>query len=162
LLKGGTVNRTIASFASTSKGVHSWKIPSNQALGGDYSIRITSKSNGSCTDISDSNFTIVGPSAPAITIVSPNGEDTWLAGSTQSVQWSYTGNFGGFVKVELLKGGVVTRTITSFASVGSGGNGSYNWKIPSNQTLGSDYKIRVTSRKNSAYTDTSNNDFSIN
>ena len=162
LLKGGVVSRTIASFASTSKGVYSWKIPSNQALGGDYSIRITSKSNGSYTDISDSNFTIVGPPAAAITVVSPNGGDTWLAGSTQSVQWTYTGNIGGFVKVELLKGGVVTRTITSFASVGSGGNGSCNWRIPSNQTLGSDYKIRVTSRKNSAYTDTSNNDFSIN
>ena len=162
LLEGGTVNRTIASSTSTGKGVYSWKIPLNQALGGDYGIRITSKSKGSYTDVSDSNFSIVGPSAPAITVVSPNGGETWLVGSTQSVQWSYTGNIGGYVKVELLKGGVVTRTIASFASVGSGGNGSYNWKIPSNQTLGSDYKIRLTSRKNRAYTDTSNNDFSIN
>jgi hypothetical protein len=162
LLKGGVVNRTISSFASTSNGSYNWNIPSNQAPGGDYAIRITSRSNSTYTDTSDNKFTIVGPLPPAITVVSPNGGDTLLAGSTQKVQWSYTGNIGGFVKVELLKGGVVNRTITSFASIGSGGNGSYNWAIPANQTLASDYKIRVTSRWNGAWRDTSDSDFRIN
>jgi hypothetical protein len=162
LLKGGTVNRTIASFASARSGSYKWNIPSNQALGSDYSIKITSKSNGSYTDTSDNTFAIIGPPPPAITVVSPNGGDTWSAGSTQKIQWSYTGNVGGFVKIELLKGGAVNRTITSFASVGSGGNGTYNWRISSNQALGSDYRIRVTSRNNTDYTDTSDNDFSIN
>ncbi len=85
-----------------------------------------------------------------------------MAGSMQRVQWSYAGNLGSFVKVELLKGGVVNRTITSFASIGGGGNGSYNWTIPSNQVSGSDYRIRVMSRRDGAYTDTSDSDFSIN
>jgi hypothetical protein len=39
------------------------------------------------------------------------------------------GNPGSFVKIELLKGGAVNRTITFFASTNSS---SYNWKIPSN------------------------------
>ncbi len=162
LLKGGVVNRTISSFASTSSGSCNWKIPSTQASGSDYSVRITSKSNSSYTDTSDNNFTIVGPPPPLITVVSPNGGDTWMAGSMQRVQWSYAGNLGSFVKVELLKGGVVNRTITSFASIGGGGNGSYNWTIPSNQVSGSDYRIRVMSRRDGAYTDTSDSDFSIN
>lgn len=165
LLRGGAVNRTIAFLVSTRNGSYNWNIPSNQASGSDYSIRITSISNGSYTDASDHNFTVVGPPPPpppAITVVSPNGGNTWMAGSTQRIQWSCKGNVGFFVKVELLKAGVVNRTITSFAWIGSGGNGSYNWRIPSNQALGSDYRIRVTSTSNSAYVDTSDNDFSIN
>ena len=85
-----------------------------------------------------------------------------MAGSMQRVQWSYTGNPGIFVRVELLKGGVVNRTIKVFASKGSGGNGLCSWTIPSNQVSGSDYRIRVTSISNSAYTDTSDSNFSIN
>jgi hypothetical protein len=48
-----------------------------------------------------------------------------------------------------------------FISVGSGGNGLYNWSIPSNQVTGSDYQIKVTSITNAAYADTSDNSFTI-
>jgi hypothetical protein len=159
------VNRTItssASIGSGGNGSYNWTIPSNQVSGSDYKIRVTSTSNSAYTDTSNSDFTIVGPPPPTITVVSPNGGDTWTAGSKQKVQWSYTGNPGRFLKIEVLKEGAVNRRITSFASIGSGGNGSYNWTIPSNQVSGSDYKIRVTSISNSGYTDTSDNDFSIN
>ena len=63
------------------------------------------------------------------------------------------------LRLRLRKGALVNRTITSSVSVGKGGSGSYNWRIPSNQAPGSDYRIRVTS--NSGYTDTSGNDFTI-
>ncbi len=161
LLKGGVVNRAITQLAPTSSGYRSWKIPSTQGSGSDYQIRITSRNNSSYTDTSDNTFTIVGPPPPSITVVSPNGGDTWMAGSNQTIQWSYAGNLRGFVRVELLKGGVLNRTITSLASIGAGGNGSFNWRIPSNQVSGSDYRIRVTSRTNGAFADTSDSDFSI-
>jgi M6 family metalloprotease-like protein len=99
--------------------------------------------------------------APTITIVSPSGGETWSAGMTQTVRWSYTGNPRARVKIELLKGGVFNRKITSFASIGSGGNGLYNWKIPSKQSSGSDYQIRVTSTKSGSCTDTSDGSFVI-
>jgi uncharacterized protein (DUF362 family) len=161
LLKPGTANHTIVSSVSARSGAYKWKIPSNQALGGDYSIKITSKSNSSYTDTSNP-FAIVAPPSPAITVISPNGGDTWSAGSTQKIQWSYTGNIGGFVKIELLKPGVKNQTIASFVSIGSGGNGSYNWRIPPKQASGSNYTIRVTSKSNTGCTDTSDGDFSIN
>jgi len=55
----------------------------------------------------------------------------------------------------------VNRIITSSALIGNGGNGSYYWFVPYNQTLGA-FKIRVTSTTNGAVTDTSNNNFTIN
>jgi len=160
LLKAGVVNRTIASFASKGSGgggSHNWTIPTNQAPGTDYRVRVTSTSKRGYTDMSDSDFSIA---APTITVVSPNGGETLTAGSTQTIRWSYSGNPGAFVKIELLKGGMANRTIASFASKGSGGSGSHNWHIPSTQVTGLDYRIRI-STMNGSYTDTSDNDFTI-
>ncbi len=161
LLKGGVVNRTVKSFASkgtVGSGSCNWTIPSNQAPGADYTIRVTSTSNGAYTDTSDSDFTIA---APTVTVVSPNSGETWPAGSRQTIRWNYTGNPGTYVKIELLKGGVVNRIIKSFALKGSEGNGSCNWLIPSTQVTGSDYGVRITSTSNGSYRDSTDNDFTI-
>jgi len=163
LLKGGALNRTLTSFTSVGSGgngSYNWSIPSSQVAGSDYQIKVTSTSNGAYSDISDSNFTIVGPPPPTISVTSPNGGETLTAGSMQTIRWSYAGNPGSLVKIELLKGGAINRMLT-FTSIGSGGNGLYNWSIPSNQVAGSDYQIKVTSTSNAAYTDTSDSNFTI-
>ena len=160
LLKGGVAKSTIshsAPIGSDGTGSYNWPIPFAQTPGSDYQIKITSTNNGSYTDTSDNNFAIVGK----ISLVSPNGGGTLTVGSTQTIRWSYGGNPGSFVKIELLKGGLVNRTVKSFTSIGSGGNGSCNWTIPSTQATGSDYKIRITSTSNGSYTDTSDTDFTI-
>jgi hypothetical protein len=160
LLKGGVVNRTIGASGKGSggSGSRNWTIPANQAPGADYRIRVTSTTYGGCTYTSDSDFTIA---TPTVTVVSPNGGETLTAGTTQTIGWSYTGNPGLYVKIELLKGGVVNRTIASFASKGSGGIGSRSWKIPLNQAPGPDYRIRVTSMSNHSYSDISDTNFTI-
>jgi hypothetical protein len=102
-----------------------------------------------------------GVQTNSITVSVTNGSESWQAGTTYTIRWTYTGNPGSKVKVELLKGGSVNRTIISSTSIGSRGNGSYNWTMPVTQTGGTDYKIKVTSTSNSSYTDTSDNNFTI-
>ena len=157
LLKGGVLNRTITSSTSIGSGSFNWNIPSTQVPGSDYTIKITSTSNSSYSDTSDA-FTINGPT---ITVTSPSIADTWDAGTLHLITWSYTGNPGTYVKIELLKGGVLNRTIKSSVSKGTSGSGSYNWTIPSTQAGGTDYRIRVKSTSNTAITDTSDADFTI-
>jgi hypothetical protein len=55
----------------------------------------------------------------------------------------------------------VNRVINASTAIGSAGSGSYPWTIPSTQTLGTDYKIRITSTSIAAYTDKSNANFTI-
>ena len=161
LLKAGVVNRIIDPFAPIGiggNGTYNWTIPPDQYSGTDYRIRVTSITNDAYADISDRDFTIA---TPTITVASPNGGETLKSGATQKISWVYAGNSGLFVKTELLKNGVVNRIIKSSISIGTGGSGSCNWTIPANQAPGTDYRIRVTSTKNSTYTDTSDSDFTI-
>ncbi len=96
-----------------------------------------------------------------ITVTTPNGGENWTRGTTQTIMWSYTGNIGSSVMIELLKGGVLERTIASSTSVGSNGYGSFAWTITNGQTVGSDYTIRVTSISELTTTDSSDGNFTI-
>ena len=99
--------------------------------------------------------------APTITVTIPDGGETWPPGTTQTIRWTYTGDPGSYVKIVLQKNGVFNRNITKSTSIGSGGNGSYNWSILSTQTPGTDYKVRIVSTADSSYQDISNNYFTI-
>ncbi len=61
LLQAIKISATIASNASMGKngqGTFSWKVPANQATGGDFKIRITSTKLKNCSDSSDGYFNI--------------------------------------------------------------------------------------------------------
>jgi len=161
LLRGGTVVNAIASSApvgTAGKGSYAWNIPQDQTQGSDYKVRVKSTGTPSYTGTSDGNFTIT---APGISVVTPNGGESWQDGTARIIRWSYTGNPGATVNIELLKGGSVAAVIASSVSMGSSGSGSYLWNIAKNQTAGDDYRIRVTSAANAAYTDASDSNFTI-
>ncbi|MDD1676942.1 MAG: GPI anchored serine-threonine rich family protein [Methanomicrobiales archaeon] len=107
---------------------------------------------------STSTSTTTQTTTPALTTTSPNGGESWARGTTPHITWTSSGSVGSYVKIELLKAGVVNKVITSSTA----NDGSYSsWAIPTTQTTGSDYKIRITSTSNSAYADSSNAYFSI-
>ncbi len=158
LYKGGTPNKTIASSVLTSNKTYNWMIPSTQASGSDYTVKVTSTTNSAYTDTSDSAFTIVGPPAPTITVTSPNGGESWTAGTSHPITWAYTGSPGAYVKIELYKGGTLNKTIAASVLTSTG---TYNWTCPSTQASGADYKVKITSTTNSSYTDMSDGTFTI-
>ena len=63
-----------------------------------------------------------------ITVVTPSlAGIKWTAGDRQSITWTYEGNPGVNVGINLLKGGSFARTIISSTPLTSG---LYDWKIP--------------------------------
>lgn len=113
--------------------------------------------NNICTGISNSNFTIT---SPKVTVISPNGGEFWTKGRTQTITWVYEGKPSKF-KIELMKNGKAVKTIASHASIGTGGSGSYNWRLPTSLKDGVDYQIRLTSTSAKTCTDTSDDNFII-
>lgn len=100
-----------------------------------------------------------------ITIISPNGGETWTPGSVQIITWISSGTtLGPKVKIELWKGGVLDRQLV-YAQPGN----SYIWTIPLGIIPGNNYKIRimgctldpVTNRCTAYPADMSNNIFTI-
>ena len=153
LLKPGKTNQLIVS-ATLNDGSHPWLIPALQEPRSDYKVKITSTINASINDTSDNNFNIL---IPSFTVVTPNGGENWKRGSTQTIRWNSTENPKSYVKIELLKSGKLNRVIISATL----NDGSHPWLIPATQTLGTDYKVKITSMSNLSYTDMSNSNFSI-
>ncbi len=161
LLKAGVVSQTISSSTPNDGSYGSWTVPTTLATGTDYRIRITSTTNSAITDTSNNYLSITTAatlSSASITVTTPNGGETWVRGTTPKITWTSSGSVGSYVKIELLKAGVVSQTISSSTP----NDGTYaSWTVPTTLATGTDYRIRVTSTTNAAITDTSNNYLSI-
>ena len=160
LYSAGSLKSTIASSVAISNKAYTWRVPATLAERSDYRVRITSTSIAQLWDDGQSDFTVVQPPT-AISLSVPNGGEKWTVGTSQTIRWTYTGRPGTYVKIELYKGGALSKRISSATSMGSYGAGSYRWTIPTTQTPGTDYRIKITSTTNSSYTDSSDADFEI-
>jgi hypothetical protein len=161
LLKGDAVVNTIAGSAvspTLGNGSFAWTVPKGLAYGSDYRVRVTSNLNGSYTDISDKAFKISGPT---LGVTVPDGGESWPKRSQKNITWTHTGDPGGNVKIQLLKAGLLARTITTGTPIGSGGEGSYPWSIPPDLGTRSDYRVKISHNTIKDCTGTSNSNFSI-
>ncbi len=149
LWKGGKSYKVITSNTSNDRS-YMWSIPRNLVIGTNYKIRIKSTTS-SPADTSDKYFTIAG-----INVDSPNGGEIWSRNTLHTIKWSYKGNPGPNVRIELWKSGMLNKVIASNTL----NDGSYTWKVPNNQKIGADYKVKIKSTTN-PYWDTSDNNFRI-
>ncbi|MEJ2196923.1 MAG: Ser-Thr-rich GPI-anchored membrane family protein, partial [Ignavibacteriaceae bacterium] len=149
LFKGGSFDQTI--IASTiSNGTYNWMVPSITE-GTDYTVVITSTTNGTIADTSDANFTI---QTSGITVTSPNGGEIFDIGNSYDITWN--DNISGTVKIDLFKAGAFVQTIVDPTP----SDGTYNWTVPS-VTEASDYTIVITSNSMGTIADTSDASFTI-
>ncbi len=157
LVKPGALNKVIIS-STPNDGSYDWVIPMTQPLGSDYRVKITRTTfptgSSAATDYSDEYFSIV-PEELAVT--SPNGGENWVRGTVHGITWVTTGGPGAYVRIELLKGGVLNRVIVSSAL----NKGTYSWTIPAALALGVDYGVRVTRTSGSRVSDSSDAYFSV-
>jgi hypothetical protein len=139
-------NWNIISSSAPNTGTFNWTVPfisSNEAL-----IRISNTNNPSIFDISNDVFTI---QIPAATLTSPNGGETWYAGTSQNITWLTASIFSPTVNLEFsLNGGQSWETIINNIS----NNGSYNWTIPNRNSANA--LIRISNNSNTNYSDVSN------
>jgi hypothetical protein len=128
---GGTFVTIIAS--TPNDGSYAWTVPN--ADSSQCVVRV-SETDGSPTDNSNSEFTIVP--TPTITVTSPNGSEILTRGTSHSITWNVD-NVTGTVTIDLYKGGALDSAIgTESASVGT-----FSWNIPGGLATGNDYTVRI-------------------
>ncbi len=102
---------------------------------------------------------------PSITVTSPNGGETWQAGTTHNITWTYNGT--NPLMIELCRDSISTCWHLAY-NISPTAN-SYSWTVDSVLPIGSvnqssvanDYKIHVWEQTNASVSDYSDNYFSI-
>lgn len=155
LLKNG-IQRALISSGTPNDGTHSWLIPAGLTPGADYKVKISSLSYPYVSDISDAVFTINMGGGTIVTLTSPNGGETWTAGTTNTITW--TSDIAGYVRIVLLKGGIQCALIAS----GTQNDGTQSWLVPAGIISGTDYTVKISSCINPLLTDVSDSNFTIN
>lgn len=162
---------TIATQIPVSSEKYSWTVPLAQKAGNHYKIMLRTKSKdcftGCSIDNSDNYFSIV--EKPSITVLSPNGGETWQLKSTHTILWtpySYDMmdqiNSASDVTAYLEK--MVNNNFVAVGKVIPAGKASIHWDgeidKPGNYAEAGDYYIRVLNNKTGAW-DRSDNSFKL-
>jgi hypothetical protein len=150
LFKGGIFHSSITT-STPSDGEYTWNISSSLIQASDYSIRISSVTDGNIFDFSDADFTLLNE----IIVTTPNGGESWQRGTANTINW--TDNLNGNVKIELFRGGVFDSEITPSTP----SDGSFSWDIPVTTAADTEYTVKITSVDNASVFDISDSNFEI-
>ncbi|NQU32855.1 MAG: T9SS type A sorting domain-containing protein [Bacteroidetes bacterium] len=116
-----------------------WDIDGGTTVSDYYKISIASINDPSnLVDLSDEYFSITASTCTTIEVISPDGGEYWMAGTSHWIAWD--DNCSGTVDIELWKSGVYNSDIADNV-VGT----AYSWAIPVGQVAASDYKVKVFS-----------------
>lgn len=141
----------IATSFQTSSGSFPWNLPNVSSV--NCLVKVEDALATSTFDVSNSVFIING----ALIVLSPNGGENYITGSTQNIVYSYLGGTVNNIKIEYSFG---ASTSWNLITSSTPANGSYPWVIPN--TPSSNVKIRLTDVNDpGCKTDTSNAPFSI-
>jgi hypothetical protein len=91
----------------------------------------------------------------SLMVLTPNGGEKLERGRTFTITWF--DRLSENVKLELLKGSAVVSTIAASAP----SSGTYDWAVPADLALGTDYRVKISSVTTSAVCDTSDSNFSV-
>ncbi|MBE0651612.1 MAG: T9SS type A sorting domain-containing protein [Bacteroidales bacterium] len=158
LLKADTLYGVLDSNAEGNS--ITWTISDTIPMDNNYKIKVISTVDSTIWDESDTTFSITNaPPGGYITIVQPNGGETWYQGDAYLISWQ--GNLQDNYNIYLAHynaSNVLNFVDTIAKNVPPS---TYTWTIPSNQEQGAHYRIKITGSKLTAVVDSSDNYFSI-
>jgi len=133
--------------APASAGRFDWTICTAIGDGADYTIGVSGEDacGRYASDAGDGSIAITGsvggPSTP--TLISPNGGETWTAGTTQRITWTGT-NLDGYVSIGLVKGG--RNPIAVYIDSVPASAGQYDWEVCPSLGNGTEFSIEISGR----------------
>ena len=100
-------------------------------------VKILLQGNRSITDVSDANFTV--QRRPFITLLRPNGGESWTIGQFQNIHWNRQNPGGNTVDIDYSTDNGATWTNTASQAPDTGW---YFWHVPGPATTQAKVRIR--------------------
>jgi RHS repeat-associated protein len=150
---GGTTWTPIIA-ATPNNGSYAWTVPNTIAP--NCLVQVSEAADDVPIDQSDAVFAIVAATPDTITLTTPNGGESWAAGSNQDITWSSTGSFSSvMIQCSIDNGSTWTDVTLETAN-----DGLYNWTLP--DTPSENCLLRISSSDEDRLpSDTSDAVFSI-
>lgn len=135
-------------------------------LPGDFSVRVVTDGMGHWTAAwisegvttgTDNDLLVASAGLEDLRVLAPEGGERWRTGGTKRIRWITSAGAGDRVRIELLRGDEIERTLRESAP----NDGKYKWTIPDDIVPGEDYRARVISTVNSEINDTSDQAFEV-
>lgn len=165
LSSGELTHSSPKSMSGSASFSFTWTAPTSAGTYNIYAVGNAVNMNNSASGdlfnyLASQPYQIVvsAPSNPTLSLTMPTGGQQWCAGSAQNITWTSTNITN--VKIELSINGGTSFTSTLATSV-SAASGTYSWAIPTSQTPGTSYKIRISDASNAATNSVSASSFSI-
>lgn len=144
---------TLITNNTPSNGVYAWN-PIPGVFSRQCRIKVSNVADGSLSDVSDSNFAILYGNQ-MVTVTSPNGGESWAAGSRQNITWTASGINNVRIEYTTNNGINWLPIVDSTPS-----DGFYTWEnIPSSAST--NCKIRISDAVDLAPSDESDEFFVI-
>jgi hypothetical protein len=135
---------------TTNDGEFGWTVPN--IISNECMIRIANATDGSITDVSNSVFSIVGA---RITLSKPNGGESWVASTLQTILWHSEGTIDRVNLEFSLDSGINWASIIESTV----NDGEHDWLIPTGPSEAC--LVRISDATDGQPSDVSDANFSI-
>jgi hypothetical protein len=145
---GSTWNVILSNVSNNGRAL--WIVP--YTLSTTCYVKVSDATNPNVCDTSDASFTIA---RPVITLLRPNGGESWTAGEKHPIHWNWIGTIGSVNLEYSTDGGGTWNVVLS----GTSNDGDALWTVPN--TPSTTCRVRATNASDSTCLDVSDQDFSI-
>ena len=155
---GGQTFTTLAA-AEANDGSYSWAVPNAPTTTGLIQVTAVDAAGNATSDNSNTTFSIVDATQPAVTVNTPNGGENWSVGSVQNITWTATDN----VNVTAIDINFSADNGNNFSAVAAGqsNTGTFAWTVPSTVTSTAIIQVIARDAAGNVAADSSNSTFVI-
>ncbi len=157
---GGTTYPHTIAAGEPNDGIFSWLVDVASTPQARVKVIAHDVAGNSGEDVSNFDFTIADGDAPQVTVIDPNGGETWYIDSFFDITWNATDNIG-VTSVDILLSSDGGTTYPHTIATGEPNDGSFSWLVNVTPTTQARIKVIAYDAATNSGEDISDANFTI-